>query len=85
MIRILYDDAQDRAVMWCDELELAFGPVAHRSKGKGPLKNLRPDHVLRRFIDWLPLDPRTYCSDHMIAEWRRFVESHGGADPRPDY
>jgi hypothetical protein len=62
-LRILYDPADDMAVMYCSTSDWAFGPVLY-----GPDANDR----CQAFIDWLPRDARTYDQpelERLFSEW----------------
>ena len=66
-VRILHDDTQGMAALYCSTSDSAFGPII--SKGEDHDAQERAE----AFLTWLPLDARQYEDADLEMMWSAFT------------
>jgi len=66
--RILHDDDNNRAAMYCSTTERAFGPVFHDSDNGHDARERA-----ELFCDWVPKDPRVYTDKELTDKFHQFL------------
>ncbi len=74
-VRILNNEADDLAVIYCSTSDVAFGPVFYEDSGDEGDRSA--SEKAEEFLDWLPVDPRTLSESELAAkynEWRDLTD-----------